>query len=104
MRALQAPKKVQPGAQSDNFVTRLAFSSDGTMLIARDLAGSVRFWDVATGKAWGTLPSRWPVEPIAVSSDGKYLATGVYDPYGGPRGDRVLLWNFGTVVSAIRPR
>ncbi|MBI1918106.1 MAG: sigma-70 family RNA polymerase sigma factor [Planctomycetes bacterium] len=74
----------------DSWVESVAVSSEGK-LIAGGGAGRVRLWDGATGKElrWFDLP-RGVATPVALSPDGKLLATGggdhvirLWDPASG---------------------
>jgi WD40 repeat protein/mono/diheme cytochrome c family protein len=75
-------------------VTALAFSADGAQLFAASgdpgLVGQIGHWNVADG----TLIRSWEAHPdalyaLALSPDGKTLATGSYD-------QRIKLWNAAT--------
>lgn len=75
-------------------VTALAFSADGAQLFAASgdpgLVGQVGHWSVSDGK----LIRSWEAHPdalyaLALSPDGKTLATGSYD-------QRIKLWNAAT--------
>jgi WD40 repeat protein/poly(3-hydroxybutyrate) depolymerase len=65
----------KPGASD------VAFSADSKTLAAGEADGGVRLWDVATGEAQS--PLRWhtqPVNSVACSSDGRFLASaGLHD-------------------------
>jgi len=59
------------------------FSPDGHTLVTgtedRAEHGAVRFWDVVSGQETGQLPIRqYAVRSLAISPDGRYLATGLY--------------------------
>ncbi|MBI5772636.1 MAG: pre-peptidase C-terminal domain-containing protein, partial [Verrucomicrobia bacterium] len=75
-------------------VTALSFSADGAQLFAAagdpGLVGEVRHWNLADGK----LIRSWEAHPdalyaLALSPDGKTLATGSYD-------QRIKLWDTAT--------
>jgi eukaryotic-like serine/threonine-protein kinase len=54
--------------------TRLAFSGDGKRLAGR--AGQrIKVWDTRTGRLLHSFPYRWPITSMALSRDGKRLAT-----------------------------
>jgi WD40 repeat protein len=93
--------RVFPGWLGD-----MAFSPDGTTLASLD-RGSIKLWDVATGKSTKTLPGPTnTIAHVAFSPDGKTLASGswesvvgstkpyVYYTYGG-----VQLWDLTTSKS-----
>jgi WD40 repeat protein len=52
----------------------VTFSHDGKCLVGPG-AGAIKFWDIATGKSVLTLPQNGRIIPLAVSPDGKYLAS-----------------------------
>jgi len=55
-------------------VTAVGVSPDGASVVAGDRSGHLRMWSVATGVAqWSTTSE--PVEQLAVSPDGRWLAT-----------------------------
>jgi WD40 repeat protein len=62
-----------PG-QSD--VYSMDFSPDGTLLITASIGGTVKFWDTATWMENRSFKADDGVRGIAVSPDGKMLATG----------------------------
>jgi WD domain, G-beta repeat/HEAT repeats len=76
--------KQSASIRGDSEINSIAFSRDGRWVAAAEAGGPVRLWDVAEGKAISVLKARGPV---AVSPDGKLLATGAAD------GNSILLWN-----------
>jgi WD40 repeat protein len=54
-------------------VDALAFSPDDTRLVSASWDGTVRWWDLATGKSVAVLPGR-ESGPVRFSLDGKHLA------------------------------
>src|SRR5262249_9174459 len=79
-----------------DFVTRVAFSADGTRLASSSRDGTVKVWDATTGEVVYTLdvrPRNHVLDPpLALSADGKRLAT----PAGGPAGDGLHVWDVAT--------
>ena len=69
-------------------VIHLAFSPDGKQLASGDWKGTVRVWDVRTGKQQYSLP-RGHVEDLAFSTDSKLLASVTRD-------NDVYLWDAAT--------
>jgi eukaryotic-like serine/threonine-protein kinase len=67
----------------------LAFSPDGQMLATASYDGSVRLWNVATGREMGRLSHGGKATDVAFSPDGHLLATAG----GGPT---VRLWDVTT--------
>jgi WD40 repeat protein len=71
-------------------VNGLAFSSDGSILASSDSAGVVKLWATAEGHelaSWGVSRPGNAVKAIALSPDGKLLATaGLFE-------DEVRLWD-----------
>jgi WD40 repeat protein len=58
-----------------NWVRSLAFSADGHTLVSGSHDKTVRFWDVATGKELRRLDEPDMVMAVALSPDGKTVAT-----------------------------
>ncbi|MDB5319873.1 MAG: repeat-containing protein [Phycisphaerales bacterium] len=72
-------------------VNSLAFTADGTKLIAASgapgVAGEVTIWNVADGKQLKRFTGhKDAIYAVAISADGKTLATGSYD-------QKIILWN-----------
>lgn len=70
-------------------VDQLALSSDDSILAAGGLEGRVRLFDFKTGKEIGFVAdkeTRSPVEAVAISDDGKWIASAEYK-------GRVSLWS-----------
>src|SRR5262249_13798617 len=70
---------------------RAVFTPDGKTLVSGDFGSYVRVWDVETGKelrAWQT--HKRVVYALAVSPDGKTLAT------GGDNDSTIRLWDLAT--------
>ena len=58
-------------------VSGVAFTPDGKTLASSAENGKIYFWDVSSGAALFNLENPKPVESIAVSPDGKWLAAGL---------------------------
>jgi hypothetical protein len=72
-------------------VNALAFTADGAKLIAASgapgVAGEITIWNVADGKQLSRFTGhKDAIYAVAISADGKTLATGSYD-------QRIILWN-----------
>jgi len=90
---LRARLRMQ-GADDDTRPMYVAFAPDGKTVVTATFGKdrTARLWDAATGKEirrFETEDLDMGVESIAISPDGKTLATGC-------RLDRVFLWNLGT--------
>jgi WD40 repeat protein len=57
----------------------LVFSADGRRLVSGGLDNKVRVWDTDTGKEIRQIAVGHPVEDLAISSDGKTLASAGWD-------------------------
>jgi WD40 repeat protein len=81
----------------DGTVTGLAFTPDRKALVSASADQTVRFWDLTTGKELRRLVLRNPVRRLALSPDGRLLATGEERPlisWGRP--PRLRLWDVAT--------
>lgn len=56
-------------------VLDVKFSPDGLLLASGGAGGTVRLWDVATGKELGVLKHPMGVRSLAITADGKLLAS-----------------------------
>src|SRR5258706_188750 len=74
----------------DKLVYAVAFSPDAKSLASGSEDKTIKLWDVATGKAGGTLKGHtdW-VRTVAFSPDGKMLAS-------GSRDTTIKLWDVAT--------
>jgi RNA polymerase sigma factor (sigma-70 family) len=84
-----------------NYVMSVAFTPDGKTLVSGGNDGMVRIWERATGKELRSFQAHGgsTVRCVAVSPDGKILATG-----GGGNGDRTLvLWDLATGKELFSP-
>jgi WD40 repeat protein len=81
----------------DGTVTGLAFTPDRKALISSSADQTVRFWDLATGKELRRLELRDLVLCLALSPDGRLLATGEARPLvSWGRRPRLRLWDMAT--------
>jgi RNA polymerase sigma factor (sigma-70 family) len=81
----------------DHMVTGLTFAPDGKVLAA-SRGSNIRLWDVATGKPFLGRPGHdGEVDAIAVSSDGKVVASASYSD------GTLCLWDAGTGKLLHRP-
>jgi RNA polymerase sigma factor (sigma-70 family) len=61
----------------DRIPSSVAFSPDGRLLASGDMHGTIRFWDIATGKLVRQIrQAGQSAQSIAFSPDGKQLASG----------------------------
>ncbi|MEV4009050.1 PQQ-binding-like beta-propeller repeat protein [Nonomuraea angiospora] len=69
-------REIKPGPArvSDNQMTKVAFTPDGTRLLSAEDGGTVRWWDTATYHQIGK-PLTNAGETLAISPDGTMLAT-----------------------------
>jgi RNA polymerase sigma factor (sigma-70 family) len=65
-----------------HWVESVCFSPNGKLLVSAD-ARSIRFWEPATGKELRALDVGNAISVIALSPDGKTLASGEYDQSAG---------------------
>jgi WD40 repeat protein len=70
---------------NDHSVNSMALSPDGKMILVGcgnvgNTEGNARLWELATGRPLTTLETRGPVWGVAISADGRKLATGTYVP------------------------
>jgi cytochrome c len=70
-------------------VNDVALSRDGRRLLSASIDGSVRIWDLPSGKEVGIIQaSQQPILTVAVSSDDRFVAAGGVD-------GRVGIWTLG---------
>ena len=89
---IQIPK--DPNANKygyDDFKSQpVAFSPDGKSFVARSSSGSSgKLWNQETGELIRTFEAKSSINAVAISPDGKFLATGIRD-------NGVKLWNLRT--------
>ncbi|BAY20663.1 WD-repeat protein [Calothrix sp. NIES-2100] len=75
----------------DNFKSLpIAFSPDGQNFVARSGSGQAsQLWNISTGKVLRSFDAKSLINDVAISPDGKILATGIRD-------NAVKLWNVDT--------
>ena len=58
------------------WIRNLLVSQDGKVLVSASDDGTVKLWDIESGRQFRTIKShKGPVRGIALSADGRYLAT-----------------------------
>jgi RNA polymerase sigma factor (sigma-70 family) len=72
-------------------INTLLFADSGRTLVSGSADRTVRVWDLTTGQQRLVLKHEGWVRSMALSPDGKTLATGVYYPEGG-----IALWELAT--------
>jgi len=96
-------------------IRSIAISADGRLLAAGSSVGTVRLWDLATGKLQGHIdPPRdiedYQLNTVGFSGDGKYLAVGGNDTglrvisLDSTRSERTLFGHTEFVTSISTPR
>jgi WD40 repeat protein len=77
-------------ARGDNWVTTVVIAPDGTWLAAGGVDGTVRIWDVASGRQRAAFGGKaGPVMAMAAAPDGSWLATAFSDGL-------VRIWDLAT--------
>ncbi|WP_427156879.1 WD40 repeat domain-containing protein [Aliinostoc sp. HNIBRCY26] len=86
IRIKDDPNAVKTGFS--NFKSRpITFSPDAQTLFARDdSAAVIQSWNVKTGELTGSFDAKSSINTVAISPDGKTLATGIHD-------NAIKLWN-----------
>ena len=70
-----------------DWITSVAFSSDGTQLISGSYDRTAKIWDVAQKKEIASIgPVKTSIWAVAFSPDGKLIAVGSHD--------RLSIWEF----------
>jgi WD40 repeat protein/serine/threonine protein kinase len=73
------------------WVTGVAFAPDGKTVFSSSFEGSVRQWDVQTGQEVKRFGGKGRYRCLAISPDGRWLASGTSSPPGEPRG--IFVWD-----------
>ncbi|MDA1054932.1 MAG: hypothetical protein O3C40_31295 [Planctomycetota bacterium] len=60
-----------------NVIRAVVFTPDGRHIISGSSEGTIRFWNVESGKHVHTIQAHRPVMSLAISGDGKTLASGM---------------------------
>jgi RNA polymerase sigma factor (sigma-70 family) len=69
------------------------FTPDGKILVSAEMNGTLRAWDVATGKGWLVGKHESQAWSLCFAADGTLLSS-TWDPKGGNDGNRILrLWD-----------
>jgi WD40 repeat protein len=71
---------------NQNYLSGLAFSQDGSLLVSGDYRGNLVLWDIASGRSITQTTLSDPALSLATSLDGSLVAVGDYH-------GRVHLWN-----------
>jgi WD40 repeat protein len=82
-------------AKGAGWMSSLAFSPDGSMLVTGHAVKEAWVWDLATGGPAHILKHKGTVRAVAFSADGQMVATGAAD-------DSARLWNAGTGAEIVR--
>ena len=73
----------------EDSVNRLAFSSDGRMLAGAEEDGTIRIWNVASGRSEKTLTALTEITALVFAPNGETLATAAAD-------NTISIWNLQT--------
>jgi WD40 repeat protein len=80
----------------NDHINHIGFMPGDGRLVTGSADGSIRFWNLHTGKPEGTpLTPHGPVDLLAISPDGRYLAASTHD-HGWLDEGRVVLWDART--------
>ena len=89
-RAQQPPPRIEIDSTASNSVTAVAFSADGRFLASANANGTVKLWNLATGRRNRTLRGHGKaVNAVAFSADGNAVA-------GGGDDKTVRVWDTAT--------
>jgi len=84
-------KEVRRLTDTGATVSAVAFTPDGKLLLSTDGEQDIRVWDVTTGRLLRRFGDGKARPPLAVSSDGKLLASG-----GGAQGQGIIFWDLAS--------
>jgi WD40 repeat protein len=68
-------RKPQTLTGHEDYVTTLAFSSDGMQLISSSRDRTVRLWDLARQEGFNTYPHGYATLAVSFSKDSRYLVS-----------------------------
>ncbi len=63
---------------NDNTIESVAFCPDGRFVIAASFEGTIKVWDIFTGRIVTVFKSEYAVQSVSCSPDGRYLLCGGY--------------------------
>ena len=80
------------------WLTGVAIAKKGDVLVSVDFGGFIKVWDFSKKKELATLgvPKLFPIYGLAISPNGKLVATAVGQELGAKPFGQVMLWNLDT--------